>query len=71
MANKDTEVRFQIIINVVYEKETVGDPDLFVRDLTSEFDRVIGEGLLTPSRSEVVEEFDTEVRYEGDEEQGW
>lgn len=71
MANKDTEVRYKIVIDVVYDGTTIGDPDLFTMALSRELDRVIGEGLLTPSRSEVVETYETEVRYEGDEAQEW
>lgn len=68
---KPNELRFTLTINVTYDASTIGEPDLLVMELTRELDRVVGEGLLTPSRSEVVEEYDTEVRYAGDEEQGW
>jgi len=68
MSEKD-EIKFTITVNVTYEAETVGDPDLHARSLTNEMNRVIGEGLLSPSWDEVVEEYDMEVRYEGDTEQ--
>lgn len=55
-------MRVRIVLDVDYDESSVRDQDDLVMALEREVERVIGDGMLTPSGEEIVDSYDFTVK---------